>query len=1162
LKGIGRFKAAMLVILVVTLFAGLLFTITVAKPVKASPVASKWVTFIPIDDGEVEHGRPDNVIIDSKYGAFPVEYYHYWIGYNAQDGDTIAGSDQGGGWLETRVYLKYDLSGIAAATIDNAFLFCYNKYGTSNGDAPFSNTETITLDATKVDSNDWSGHTITWNNAPSMGDVIDNNFLGSGAIGWHSWDVTSWIQQQILTSHTTVSIGLKGHNETDDNLVWFYSKDAYTDQPRTYLYVQITGPAVQVAIKPTHPKYLAGYPGGTLNYTVTVANVGTVTDTYQIGKVDTAGWHLSFPTVTESLNPDQSTDVPLKVTIPSDAALGTEDTITVTATSTVNSIAKVSDNCTGLATERILPTADAYTHASRADNNYGGSLLYAGAYSFKSGPEGAERIWMKFDVSAFSPDMTVGEVYLWLYYFGGTPPGTIGHIGVYGVDSNDWGEDTITWNNSPAIGAVIDSPKELAEEGKWYYWDVTSFVQSRRAVDNIVSFCLIDIDENLSTDHSCGFAAKENTDFYMRPYLEAPGYRADVSILPKIQDNENGGMLRYTVTVTNTGGFSDSYALTVSDSASWSPGLSSTSLTNVGPDENRNVTLTVTIPSNAPVATRDTITVTATGTGVSASASCVAQAFVGFKLPPIADTFVSQGYSGTNYGDNTSMYIQSAPSSSVVRNENIYLKFDLSGIPAGETISNAEIWLWCWSAKSADIDAQCRKVTDDSWLESGLKWGTAIDLPGDLINTTALTVDVTGWYSWDVTDFVKTQYQGDSIASFCIGAAVPDANGTYIFYSKEYSDDSKRPQLRIATVPYTAPGVDVSISPTFKSGLPGSALTYTVTVTNTGNATDTYSLTKSDNAGWLPLSLSPTSLTVPANENRTATLSVTVHAPENTRDNITVIATSTENTAVKDNASCIAQAILVKIIQFEVSISPSSQDGESGGTLTYTVTLTNTGNVTDTYTLVKSNTAGWTLTLPSSVTDVAPDEDKQVTLTVGIPATAADGASTTITVTATSSENTEVENSDTCVANCVITPTGIGVQVTISGESSKFGAPGEVINFLVTVTNTGTSTDTFTLTASDTENWGPTLSIPSTTLATGASRTGIRLSVTIPSTAADGASATITVTAAGTGYENSATCTATAQAGGGISPFVYVGAVVVVVGIIAAVITVIRIKPF
>ena len=105
-------------------------------------------------------------------------------------------------------------------------------------------------------------------------------------------------------------------------------------------------------------------------------------------------------------------------------------------------------------------------------------------------------------------------------------------------------------------------------------------------------------------------------------------------------------------------------------------------------------------------------------------------------------------------------------------------------------------------------------------------------------------------------------------------------------------------------------GVKVSISPSYQGGAPYTWLEYIVTVINTGNVLDNYALTVNDNENWGP-TVSPTSLTVPAGENRTLTLSVVI--PENavpcTEDNITVIATSQADNTVKDNASCIAHAV-------------------------------------------------------------------------------------------------------------------------------------------------------------------------------------------------------------------------------------------------------------
>jgi parallel beta-helix repeat protein len=112
-------------------------------------------------------------------------------------------------------------------------------------------------------------------------------------------------------------------------------------------------------------------------------------------------------------------------------------------------------------------------------------------------------------------------------------------------------------------------------------------------------------------------------------------------------------------------------------------------------------------------------------------------------------------------------------------------------------------------------------------------------------------------------------------------------------------------------VTYRVPtlGVEVSVSPSYKSAPLGTALEYTVSVVNLGDVEDHYSLTVSDNAGWAP-TLSDNSLVIPAGENRTTTLTVVI--PENalpgTEDNITVAAISQFDNTVSASANCIAKA--------------------------------------------------------------------------------------------------------------------------------------------------------------------------------------------------------------------------------------------------------------
>jgi uncharacterized repeat protein (TIGR01451 family) len=110
-------------------------------------------------------------------------------------------------------------------------------------------------------------------------------------------------------------------------------------------------------------------------------------------------------------------------------------------------------------------------------------------------------------------------------------------------------------------------------------------------------------------------------------------YGVSVSISPSSQSGDNGATLTYTVTVHNTGGVSDNYALTVSDNPSpsldpipnWNPSVSPNSLT-VSAGNSGTATLSVTVPLVASSGMSDNITVTASGTGVSASKTCTAEA--------------------------------------------------------------------------------------------------------------------------------------------------------------------------------------------------------------------------------------------------------------------------------------------------------------------------------------------------------------------------------------------------------------------------------------------------------------------------------------------------------------------------------------------------------
>jgi hypothetical protein len=89
-------------------------------------------------------------------------------------------------------------------------------------------------------------------------------------------------------------------------------------------------------------------------------------------------------------------------------------------------------------------------------------------------------------------------------------------------------------------------------------------------------------------------------------------------------------------------------------------------------------------------------------------------------------------------------------------------------------------------------------------------------------------------------------------------------------------------------------------------------------------------------------------------------------------------------------------------VEYGVELAPATaaQSGEPGDMVAYTLTITNTGNVSDTFTLMASGN-DWDVDLPDDV-ELGAGESTTFAVTVTIPANAEDGDMDTVTVTATS----------------------------------------------------------------------------------------------------------------------------------------------------------------
>ena len=94
------------------------------------------------------------------------------------------------------------------------------------------------------------------------------------------------------------------------------------------------------------PDYLSGLPGETLDYTVTVRNIGENVDTYELTVSDNENWSSTLSeNPLENIGPGENGTVTLSVTVPENAIGCTEDNILVVAVSQTDNTVTGSDTC-------------------------------------------------------------------------------------------------------------------------------------------------------------------------------------------------------------------------------------------------------------------------------------------------------------------------------------------------------------------------------------------------------------------------------------------------------------------------------------------------------------------------------------------------------------------------------------------------------------------------------------------------------------------------------------------------------------------------------------------------------------------------------------------------------------------------------------------------
>lgn len=182
--------------------------------------------------------------------------------------------------------------------------------------------------------------------------------LKNGATGmeiWRSADGLAWEQ---LNADGFGDVNNVGANW--NNAVTPYLHDLYVGTSNAVdggeLWRMAPAAAYGVALSPDD--YKAGLAGETVTYTLTITNSGKVTDTYGLTLAGNA-WTTVLSNSSLTLGPAASSAFVALVSIPADALSGSEDVVTVTATSagnpTVQDAVVLTTGCLGPSEKIYLP---------------------------------------------------------------------------------------------------------------------------------------------------------------------------------------------------------------------------------------------------------------------------------------------------------------------------------------------------------------------------------------------------------------------------------------------------------------------------------------------------------------------------------------------------------------------------------------------------------------------------------------------------------------------------------------------------------------------------------------------------------------------------------------------------------------------------------------